>query len=66
MEGDGDGEDETATAVRGFEGGALVLGTSFCGCAGLLGCGGALLLGASFCTTCRMKGTKVLTLGAGR
>ena len=29
MEGDGDGEDETATAVRGFEGGALVLGTSF-------------------------------------
>ena len=55
---EGDGEEEgrleevTATAVRGFEGGALSLTVSFCVCTGLLlGCeGGVLALGASFCT----------------
>lgn len=54
---EGDGEEEgrveevTATAVRGFEGGALILTVSFCVCMGLLGCeGGVVVLGTSFCT----------------
>lgn len=55
VEGDGEGEgrveEVTATAVRGFEGGALIFTVSFGVCTGLLGCeGGVLALGASFCT----------------
>lgn len=54
VEGDGEEgrvEEVTATAVRGFEGGTLILTVSFCGCTGLVGCeGGVLALGASFCT----------------